>query len=172
MKTGRNERCPCGSGKKFKNCCLKKEKDIPFILTKEVYEAELLPAYRIEGTPPKSFIEYEVVLPFHIPFHISKTITLAFESEFVSFRFDMVTTNEAYKYPLGIDVPILNVHKTKMLMMIATKREYEKLVDDKENYWNYYFDLLLEELNKVILSYLTAKKDVDCHYKCFKLQYW
>jgi len=24
MKTGRNEPCPCGSGKKYKNCCLVK----------------------------------------------------------------------------------------------------------------------------------------------------
>lgn len=24
MKIGRNERCPCGSGKKFKKCCLGK----------------------------------------------------------------------------------------------------------------------------------------------------
>ena len=26
MKTGRNELCPCGSGKKFKKCCLNKSK--------------------------------------------------------------------------------------------------------------------------------------------------
>lgn len=76
----------------------------------------------------------------------------------------MVTTNESYKYPFECDVSTLNVHKTKMLMMVATEIEYEKLVDDKENYWNQYFDLLLEELNKVILSYMTAKKDSDCHY--------
>lgn len=25
MKIGRNEPCPCGSGRKFKHCCLKKE---------------------------------------------------------------------------------------------------------------------------------------------------
>lgn len=25
MKIGRNDPCPCGSGKKYKNCCLKKE---------------------------------------------------------------------------------------------------------------------------------------------------
>lgn len=24
MKTGRNDTCPCGSGKKFKHCCLRK----------------------------------------------------------------------------------------------------------------------------------------------------
>jgi len=26
-KTGRNDRCPCGSGKKFKKCCLVKLKE-------------------------------------------------------------------------------------------------------------------------------------------------
>jgi hypothetical protein len=26
-KTGRNERCPCGSGKKYKNCCLRKDQE-------------------------------------------------------------------------------------------------------------------------------------------------
>ena len=25
MKIGRNDLCPCGSGKKYKNCCLRKE---------------------------------------------------------------------------------------------------------------------------------------------------
>lgn len=166
LKTGRNDTCPCGSGKKYKHCCLDKKKDVdkPFILTKEVYETDFLPAFRIERTLPKSFIEYEIVLPFHIPFHISRTITLSFENEFLSFRFDMVTTNESYKYPFEGDMPILNVHKTKMLMMAATEIEYEKLIDDKETYWNKYFDLLLEELNKIIISYMTTKKDVDCHY--------
>lgn len=24
-KVGRNEKCPCGSGRKFKNCCMEKE---------------------------------------------------------------------------------------------------------------------------------------------------
>jgi hypothetical protein len=27
MKTGRNNPCFCGSGKKYKNCCLSKDKD-------------------------------------------------------------------------------------------------------------------------------------------------
>ncbi|MFA6308610.1 MAG: hypothetical protein WC677_02545 [Clostridia bacterium] len=154
------------SVKNYKHCCLNKKKDAdtPFILTKEVYESDFLPVYRIEGIPPKSFIEYEVVLPFHIPFLISETITLSIPNEFVSFRFDMVTTNESYKYPLKDVTPILNVHKTKILMMVATEKEYEMLVDDEENYLNQYFDELLEVLNKIILSYMTAKKDEDCHY--------
>jgi hypothetical protein len=30
MKTGRNAPCPCGSGKKYKNCCLSKEAETPW----------------------------------------------------------------------------------------------------------------------------------------------
>jgi len=29
MKTGRNEPCPCGSGRKYKQCCLKKKAATP-----------------------------------------------------------------------------------------------------------------------------------------------
>jgi hypothetical protein len=29
VKTGRNELCPCGSGKKYKNCCLGKKSATP-----------------------------------------------------------------------------------------------------------------------------------------------
>jgi len=28
MKIGRNELCPCGSGKKYKKCCLRKNKQL------------------------------------------------------------------------------------------------------------------------------------------------
>lgn len=29
MKVGRNDPCPCGSGKKYKQCCLTQEREIP-----------------------------------------------------------------------------------------------------------------------------------------------
>jgi hypothetical protein len=29
-KVGRNDPCPCGSGKKFKSCCMNKPKPLPF----------------------------------------------------------------------------------------------------------------------------------------------
>lgn len=39
MKTGRNEPCPCGSGKKYKKCCLPKEEEEEF-LEAESFEPE------------------------------------------------------------------------------------------------------------------------------------
>jgi len=29
MKPGRNDLCPCGSGKKYKNCCMEKDRVLP-----------------------------------------------------------------------------------------------------------------------------------------------
>ena len=39
-KIGRNEPCPCGSGKKFKRCCLGKQQNIPAHLT-DVQKAQI-----------------------------------------------------------------------------------------------------------------------------------
>lgn len=38
-KVGRNETCPCGSGKKYKFCCLEKDKN-PTIIDKENKKGE------------------------------------------------------------------------------------------------------------------------------------
>ena len=164
MKVGRNDKCPCGSGKKYKQCCLNKDTGINnlFILTKEVYEKDFLPVYNLDIYRPKMFIEFEVVLPFHIPMDISRTITLGCDEGYFSFRFDMVTTNDSYKYPS--DTPILNIHLTKILMMAAVDLDYADFLGDTEKYYNYYFDIALEELNKIVISYMTTKKDEDCHY--------
>lgn len=143
---------------------MNKDQKSSFILTKEIYERDFLPVYNLEKCKPKSLIGFEVVLPFHIPMYIGKTITIEFEQEYFSFRFDMVTTNESYKYSLGEELPILKVHKTKMYMMVAVGLEYEAFLEDTEQHYNKYFDLLLEELNKIVLSYMIAKKDDDCHY--------
>jgi len=40
MKTGRNDKCPCGSGKKFKQCCINK----PLVTDEELeafYQADM-----------------------------------------------------------------------------------------------------------------------------------
>ena len=52
-KTGRNDPCPCGSGKKFKNCHLGKEDQ----LTHEVAAGEFSPedSAHITGLPPVSY---------------------------------------------------------------------------------------------------------------------
>lgn len=164
MITGRNAPCPCKSSKKYKNCCLNKKDVSPMILTKEVYEKDFLPVYDLELLKPKTFIEFEIVLPFHIPMYISKTITFSSQQGYLSYRFDIVTTNESYKYPLGEHISALNIHKTKMHMMIAIDLDYDKFLKDKEKHYNNYFDILLRQLNNLVLSYMVSNKDDDCHY--------
>lgn len=164
MKVERDDKCSCGNEKNYKGCFMNKEQKPSFILTKEVYERDFLPVYNLEKCVPKTFIEFEVALPFHIPMYTSRTVTLCSEQGYFSFRFDTVTTNESYKYPAGGELPILKVHKTKMHMMVAIDLEYETFLDDTERYYNDYFDLLLVELNKIVLGYMIAKKDDDCHY--------
>ena len=47
MKIGRNDPCPCGSGKKYKNCCLRKETmSIPDRIKQAVKERDIM---RISG---------------------------------------------------------------------------------------------------------------------------
>lgn len=57
MKTGRNEPCPCGSGLKFKHCCLPKEESRGFSLSPEIIEAAgLEPTWEVDVFPlPASF---------------------------------------------------------------------------------------------------------------------
>jgi tetratricopeptide (TPR) repeat protein len=52
-KTGRNDPCPCGSGKKYKQCCLKKD---------EAAEHEALPA-AAAARPPRPIVPKAMVYP-------------------------------------------------------------------------------------------------------------
>lgn len=166
MKIERNEKCSCGSGTVYKNRCMSKESDInnPFILSKQFYEREFLPICDLDMCTPKTFLEFDVVLPFHIPMNISRTMTIGHSKGYFSYRFDMVSVNESSKLPTGWRNAMLNMHYTKMLMMAAIDMRYEDFMEMSEKNYNYYFDLLLNGLNEIIISYMTAKKDEDCHY--------
>ncbi|MCG8564681.1 MAG: type I methionyl aminopeptidase [Desulfobacterales bacterium] len=50
MKIGRNEACPCGSGKKYKNCCRNKKLEIPISQEyKQRYDVNIKTPEQIEG---------------------------------------------------------------------------------------------------------------------------
>lgn len=164
MKIGRNETCPCGSGKKYKYCCLGKERGSSFIITQAIYEKDFLPFYNNEICIPKTFIVFEVVLPFHIPMNKGRTITLDAKEGFFSFRFDMVTTDKSYEFSIDEKADFAKANYTKIFMIAAVDIEYSKFEEDAERYNNQYFDLLLAELNNIVIGYMTVKKDEDCHY--------
>jgi len=57
MKVGRNQPCPCGSGKKYKKCCLSKEKVSSDLLYRRLGEAHDRLAHRLMRYGLKEFGE-------------------------------------------------------------------------------------------------------------------
>lgn len=45
---GRNELCPCGSGKKYKKCCLQKNQSIEFTRNKILYAKGYMKIWKIK----------------------------------------------------------------------------------------------------------------------------
>lgn len=52
MKTGRNDPCPCGSGKKYKKCCISKEKSQPKFKKGPI--SKNIPGLWVEDPSPKN----------------------------------------------------------------------------------------------------------------------
>lgn len=169
-KINRNSLCPCGSGLKYKDCCLKRiQKDKnAFIFTKQIFENDFYPFYDNNSRDElKTLITFdEIVLPFYIPFDTGKTLTISFKEHEMSFRFDKVTINESYKY-FNSDESILNIFKSKITIIIAIPQKIEEYETDNENSLDIYTDLFdrsLEFLNKIVTSFMLMSKDSSCHY--------
>jgi hypothetical protein len=62
--TGRNDPCPCGSGKKFKKCCLGKEESLPSCGGATTASAELRKA--LEGRQFNSLEEVQALAEQHM----------------------------------------------------------------------------------------------------------
>lgn len=76
IKTGRNEKCPCGSGKKFKNCCINNENVIPFSVEPEKNSFSLTDEPMFENPFSSPF---ENSHPFDDDFFSSKVLNKFFE---------------------------------------------------------------------------------------------
>lgn len=68
-KVGRNEPCPCGSGKKYKNCCLQKDQQKGSTLGKRKFTAKVLsagggnkPQQQPEQGQPKAVVDYATLM--------------------------------------------------------------------------------------------------------------
>ena len=64
MKIGRNNPCPCGSGKKYKKCCLKKERN--FLIGEDLFYSQIEPLYKNVKFDINRFLEFEISLPFQL----------------------------------------------------------------------------------------------------------
>jgi uncharacterized protein len=70
-KVGRNDPCPCGSGKKYKNCCLQKEQAKGSLFGKRKFKATVLSAGGVhkplqeekpEPGPSKVSVDYATLM--------------------------------------------------------------------------------------------------------------
>ena len=64
MKIGRNNPCPCGSGKKYKKCCLENEKT--FLIGEDFFYSQIKPHYKNVKFDINRFLEFEISLPFQL----------------------------------------------------------------------------------------------------------
>lgn len=64
MKIGRNNTCPCGSGKKYKKCCLKKREKI--FIGEDLFYKQIKPLYKNVKFDINRFLEFDISLPFQL----------------------------------------------------------------------------------------------------------
>lgn len=101
MKLGRNCKYPCGSGKKYKNCCISNQS---IIITEEMRKEQLKinPFYKtIEGieinkSMERLYEEYQKYLPFSIPDDCIKYIFIA-------------NQNDKYKVNISVQLDIKKI---------------------------------------------------------------
>lgn len=167
VKIGRNEKCPCGSGNKYKKCCLGKKapnKNERFIITKEIYESDFVPYYGSNEKNVETFFECTVTLPFHLPAPEGITSTISTKDEFYSLRFSSIEIDESSKYLMNVDQEFFIKEISKVSMMVALNKSFQYVIENLEEMLNYCYDESLKKLNEIILSYIALEKDLDCHY--------
>lgn len=99
-KIGRNDSCPCGSGEKYKNCCIKNNKDKLselFCLTENAYNTELKPVFVKKVMNPQTLIQFKLLLPYHLPFKDKMYTTLNLTDSTIGIRYTSKSIDESFK---------------------------------------------------------------------------
>jgi uncharacterized protein len=63
-KIGRNDPCPCGSGKKYKNCCLQKQQPKGSLLGRRKFTAKVLSAGGINKPQPQESAQVKAAVDY------------------------------------------------------------------------------------------------------------
>lgn len=161
VKIGRNDLCPCGSGKKYKNCCAQWDED--FVFSQQLYEKEVLPFCNSKSFAPNSIVYYKVILPFQIP--VDDFIFLKdddYNEIFCCYFMDV--DSASYDFPFSIDYIRVPKKVSKVFIFALTQTAYSKLIEKQNDYLTVYFDKLIYFLNSVILSATLCEKDYHTHY--------
>lgn len=154
MKTGRNEKCPCGSGKKFKNCCLK-NLEYNFIIGNDIFEKDIRPLYDTFKNPINSLIEFKMDLPFQMALEDNFLCSIEMSDCILHYLYRIEIIKESI---CVLDNTKIEKYHTSVIMAIS----YNSSISE-ENLESYFFDYALEELNKQIIAYISQTKDEMCY---------
>ncbi len=156
MKIGRNNPCPCGSGKKYKKCCLKKEKN--FLIGEDLFYSQIKPLYKNAKFDINRFLEFEISLPFQLALEDKSLFSFKKENCILHYFYK---THEREEVIVEHEDLFVKKHYTSVIVAISYNfDEYKN--DTNEAIQNKLFDYSLEELNKQIIAYSNYTKDDSC----------
>lgn len=158
---GRNELCPCGSGKKYKKCCLQKNQLIEFTRNKTLYAKGLYK--NIEN----KIYEYSNASSFHHnrklcakKFYISKESNSILDKQYNTyFMYDYTTNKGNIIINLFINDNKLTLNKSQMSVLSSITKsnvsifKIEDIGDTKSIIRDYFNN------NKIIVEDIDAFKD-------------
>ena len=157
MKIGRNNPCPCGSGKKYKKCCLKK--DEIFLVGEDIFYSQIEPLYKDCEFDINRFLEFEISLPFQIALEDKSLFSFVKESCILHYFYK---THEREEVIVEHKDLIVKKYYTSVVVAISYDFLIHKEEESYRSIQNKLFDYLLDELNKQIIAYVTSTKDDSC----------
>lgn len=161
MKIGRNDPCPCGSGKKYKKCCLNKEES-DFFIGDDIFYSEIEPLYKNLEFEINTYLEFELSLPFQIALEDKSLFSFKKENCILHYLYKLQKRNETV-----VEHKDLSVEKyyTSVIIGISYNSDNYQENISSEEIINILFDYSLKELNKQIIAYTVCTKD----YSCFRI---
>lgn len=156
MKIGRNNPCPCGSGKKYKKCCLNKEKST-FFIGDDTFYSKIEPLYKNLEFEINTYLEFEISLPFQIALEDKSLFSFKKENCILHYMYKLQKRNETVvEHNLSVEK-----YYTSVIIGISYNScNYNGDISSEET--TNLFDYSLEELNKQIIAYTVCTKDDSC----------
>lgn len=157
MKIGRNDPCPCGSGKKYKKCCLNKEKSI-FFIGDYIFYSEIEPLYKNLEFEINTFLEFEISLPFQIALEDKSLFSFKKENCILHYMYKLQKRNETVVE--NKDLSVEKYYTSVIIGISYNSCNYHGNISSEET--TNLFEYSLEELNKQIIAYTVCTKDDSC----------
>lgn len=155
MKTGRNAPCPCGSGIKYKHCCLNKS-EYDFIIGNSIFKEQIEPLYNSFETKIDRLLEFEISLPFQIAIEDNSLFSFGKNEYLLHYLYKLrkhTVVIEEHK-----DLPVEKYYTSVVIVVGYNSNMFKENEEDA----NKFFDCSLEELNAQIMAYTTYTKDDRC----------